>query len=320
MLPTKFQNHWLSSSTIFIVRYSPDFWKISKVTPLYKLDSESDFSNYRPISVLLCLSKVLEQVAHCQLSNYLEKHYLLKSSQFAFCPRRSTELACDLLINDVGKNIDNGLQTGITYLDTSKAFDAVSHSHLLSKLPSYGKNGNEFTWFGNYLFNRKQDVFYEGHISKAFPVFRGVPQEPILRPTLFLMHLYDIDNCLCHSSIIKYAEDTVNYVSRNDSESIQKKHNPDILGVCNWVTINDLPLNLERARTETMIFGTSVRVKKTTPFNIQINGTIISQISSYKHLGTHLDSKLALNGSLNSKYKSLSSGLQLLSKLHQMWM
>ena len=209
-----------------------------------------------------CLSKVLEQVAHCQLSNYLEKHYLLKSSQFAFCPRRSTELACDLLINDVGKNIDNGLQTGITYLDTSKAFDAVSHSHLLSKLPSYGKNGNEFTWFGNYLFNRKQDVFYDGHISKAFPVFRGVPQEPILRPTLFLMHLYDIDNCLCHSSIIKYAEDTVNYVSRNDSESIQKKLNPDILGVYNWVTINDLSLNLERARTETMIFGTSVVLQR----------------------------------------------------------
>ena len=228
------------------------------------------------------------------------------------------ELVCDLLTNDVGKNIDNGLQTGIIYLDISKAFDTVSHSHLLSKLPSYGINGNEFTWFGNYLFNRKQDVFYDGHISKAFPVFRGVPQEPILRPTLFLLHLYDIDNCLCHSSIIKYAEDTVNYVSRNDSESIQKKLNPDILGVYNWVTINDLYLNLERARTETMIFGTSVRVKKTTPFNIQINGTIISQISSYKHLGTHLDSKLALNGSLNSKYKSLSSGLQLLSKLHQM--
>ena len=266
-----------------------DHWKISKVTLLYKSDSKSDFSNYRPISVLLCLSKVLEQVAHCQLSNYLEKHYLLKSSQFAFCPRRSTELACDLLINDVGKNIDNGLQTGITYLDTSKAFDAVSHSHLLSKLPSYGKNGNEFTWFGNYLFNRKQDVFYDGHISKSFPVFRGVPQEPILRPTLFLMHLYDIDNCLCHSSIIKYAEDTVIYVSGSDLESIPKKLNADILEVHNWLTDNDLPLNLKKGKTETMIFGTSIHVKKAAPPKTQIEGTSINQTSSYKYLVTHLD-------------------------------
>ena len=126
-----------------------DHWKISKVTLLYKSDSKSDFSNYRPISVLLCLSKVLEQVAHCQLSNYLEKHYLLKSSQFGFRPRRSTELACNLLVDDIRKNIDNGLLTGVIYLDLSKAFDTVSHSYLLSKLPSYGINGNEFTWFKN---------------------------------------------------------------------------------------------------------------------------------------------------------------------------
>ena len=170
------------------------------------------------------------------------------------------ELACNLLVNDIRKKIDNVVIGGVIYLDISKAFDTVSHSHLLSKLPSNGINGIEFTWFGNYLFNRKQDVFYDGHISKAFPVFRGVPQEPILGPTLFLLHLYDIDNSLCHSSIIKYADDTVNYVSRNDSESIQKKLNPDILGVYNWLTINDLSLNLERGRTETMIFGTSIRV------------------------------------------------------------
>ena len=193
-------NKSLSSSTV------PDLWKISKVTPLYKSDSKSDFSNYRPISVLPCLSKVLEKVV--QLSNYLEKHYLLKSSQFGFRPRRSTELACSLLVDDIRKNIDNGLLTGVIYLDLSKAFDTVSHSYLLSKLPSYGINGNELTWFQNYLFNRKQHIFYDGHLSKAFPVFRGVPQGSILGPTLFLLHLNDIDNCLCHSSIIKYADDT----------------------------------------------------------------------------------------------------------------
>ena len=72
-----------------------DLWKISKVTPFYKLNSKPDFSNYRPISVLPCFSKVLEQVVSRQLSNYLQKHYLLKSSQFGFRPRRSTELACN---------------------------------------------------------------------------------------------------------------------------------------------------------------------------------------------------------------------------------
>ena len=119
------------------------------------------------------------------------------------------------------------------YLDLSKAFDTVSHSYLLSKLRSYGINGNEFTWFENYLINPEKNAFYDGHLSKVFPVFRGVPQGSILDPTLFLLHLDDIDNCLRHSSIIKYADDTVIYVSGIDSKLTQKKLYRDILEVHN---------------------------------------------------------------------------------------
>ena len=95
----------------------PYTWKISKVTPLYKSDSKAAFSNYRPLSVSPCHYKALAQFAHRQLSNYLEKHYLLKSSQSGFRPRRSTELASNLLVDDIRKNIDNGLLTGVIYLD-----------------------------------------------------------------------------------------------------------------------------------------------------------------------------------------------------------
>ena len=158
-----------------------------------------------------------------------------------------------------------------------------------------------------YLFNRTQHIFYDGHLSKAVPVFRGVPQGSILGPTLFLLHLDDIDNGLRHSIIIKYADDTVIYVSANDLESIQKKLNADILEVHNCLTDNDLSLILKKGKTETMSFGTSIRVKKAAPLNIQIKGTSINQTSSYKYLGTHLDSTLALTGNFNSKYKELRS-------------
>ena len=86
---------------------------------------------------------------------------------------------------------------------------------------------------------------------------------------------------------------------------IQKKLNADILEVHNWLTDNDLSLNLKKGKTETMICGTSMRVKKAAPLNIQIKGTSINQTSSYKYSGTHLDSTLALNGNFNSKYKKL---------------
>ena len=102
------------------------------------------------MSVLPCLSKVLEHVVHHQLSSYLEKNYL-KSIQFRFWPQRSTELVCNGLADDIHKNIDNGILMGVIYLDLSKAFDTVSHLYLLSKLLSYGISGNEFTWFENCL-------------------------------------------------------------------------------------------------------------------------------------------------------------------------
>ena len=132
---------------------------------------------------------------------------------------------------------------------------------------------------------------------------------------MFLLHLDNTDNCLRHPSIIKYADDTVIYVSGNDSESIQKKLNADILEVHNWLTDNDLSLNFKKGKTETMIFGTQISVKKAAPLNIQIKGTSINQTSLHKYLGAHLDSILALNGNFNSKYKRLSSRLRLLSKL-----
>ena len=168
----------------------------------------------------------------------------MKSNQFGFRPRRSTELAYNLLVDYIRKNIDNGLLTGVIYLDLSKAFDTVSHLYLPSKLTSYGMNGNEFTWFENDLFNWKQHVFYIGHLSKAFPIFRGIPNWSIFGPTLFLLNLED-DNCLRHSSIIKYADDKVIYVIGNNLESMHKKLNADILEVHNWLTDTDLSLNLE---------------------------------------------------------------------------
>ena len=203
----------------------------------------------------------------------------------------------------------------VIYVDLSKVFDTVSHLYLLSKLPSYGINGNEFTWLENDLFKQKQHVFYNGHLPKTFAVFRGVPKGSILGLTLFLLHLDDIDNCLRHSSIIKYADDTVIYVSGNNSESIQKKLNADILEVHNWLTDNGLSLNLKKGKTESTISGTPTRVKKVVPLNTQIKGTSINQTSSYKYLGAHLGSTLALNGNFDSKYKKLSSRLRLLSKL-----
>lgn len=93
----------------------------------------TDLNNYGPISKLLCLSKILERVVHCQLIYYLETHKLLSMYQSGFRTKLSTELVSTLLIDDLCKNMDKGRLTGVIFLDLSKAFNSVSQSSLLAK-------------------------------------------------------------------------------------------------------------------------------------------------------------------------------------------
>ena len=108
----------------------PSEWKVAKVIPLYKSGSLAEIDNYRPISILPTLSKILEKIVHKQLMTYLERHSLLFEYQFGFRPNRSTELAVTYFTDLIRKEADNGKATGAVFIDLSKAFDTISHSVL----------------------------------------------------------------------------------------------------------------------------------------------------------------------------------------------
>ena len=108
--------------------------KIAKILPLYKNVAIDQFGNYNPTSILPVISKVVEKIVHNRLVDYLSENKLYSKRQFGFCPRRSTELAVDLLCDDIRKNVDSKLLTGCVFIDFSKAFDITSHANLLQKL------------------------------------------------------------------------------------------------------------------------------------------------------------------------------------------
>ena len=109
----------------------PTDMKIAKIVPVHKSGSLSSFDNYRPISILPVLSKVIEKLVQRQLMEFLDKNKLLSKFQFGFRPRLSTELAATLLLDEIRKNVDQGKLVGATFIDLSKAFDTISHSNLL---------------------------------------------------------------------------------------------------------------------------------------------------------------------------------------------
>ena len=129
----------------------PSEWKYAKITPLYKKGISTGMDNYRPISVLPVVSKVLERVVHHQLHSFLSEHKLLSPSQCGFRKNHSTEFAAIAFSDYIWRGMDLGLLTRAVFIDLRKAFDSVDHEILISKQESYGLKDIELDWFRNYL-------------------------------------------------------------------------------------------------------------------------------------------------------------------------
>ena len=133
----------------------PSTWKQAKVTPIFKDGDKSDVNNYRPISVLPVLSKIIEHSVHNQLCNYLTVNGLLNSCQSGFRKHHSTTTTLLDVTDYILNNMNQGKVTGALFIDLKKAFDTVNNDLLLQKLESYGITNSALSWFSScmYQFN-----------------------------------------------------------------------------------------------------------------------------------------------------------------------
>ena len=144
----------------------PNELKLARVIPVFKSGDDSLVSNYRPISILPCLSKILERIMYNRLYSFLLEHNLLYQKQFGFQNGHSTEHAVIKLVDEIVKGFDQDMFTLGVFIDLSKAFDTVNHKILLKKLELYGVKNNNLKWFANYLSERKQGVSFRSNVSQ----------------------------------------------------------------------------------------------------------------------------------------------------------
>ena len=192
----------------------PHQWKIAKVTPVHKSGPKENIDNYRPISVLSSLSKILERFVSSHLLDHLCKYNLLSECQYGCRPYHSCETLLLRLTDKWLESMDNGYLTGLLLIDFRKAFDhEKNHEILIKKLACYGVEGNVLQWFSSYLKERKQRVSIGSSLSDVLPMLNGVPQGSCLGPLLFLLYVNDISFGNSSTSTHLYVDDTTLHYS-----------------------------------------------------------------------------------------------------------
>ena len=248
-----------------------------------------DPGNYRPVSILNVLSKILERAVHSQLSSYLEKRGLLFENQSGFRGGYSTDSCLIGLTDFIKGEISRGNLVGMVLIDLQKAFDTVDHTILSEKLRSIGVVST--AWFDSYLENRRQCVDVSGTRSEFLPVTCGVPQGSILGPLLFLVYINDMNISLtCRLSL--YADDSALLFSHRDANVIADRLSRELSSCKKWLVDNRLSLHV--GKMESLLFGSKRRLKGV-DFKIFCDGTPVERKFAVKYLGILLGDNI--NGS-----------------------
>lgn len=266
----------------------PSTLKTAIVTPVYKSGDRQEVSNYRPISILPAISKVVEKAVAEQLVAHLNKENLLHPMQFGFRANHSTETACCYFIEVIKSSLDKGGVVGAIFLDLRKAFDTVNHSVLLSKLSTFKLSVDVLNWIQSYLLGRSQCVRINDKTSSLKACVLGVPQGSILGPLLFSAYINDLPSVCDGVGTLMYADDTVLYTSGKDPEQVAAKLSLAMKQVTQWLQYSQLTLNTDK--TVTMYFSNTQR-NMFFP-NIYVNGQMIKNVNEFKYLGVILDPNL----------------------------
>ena len=289
----------------------PDLLKIAKVVPIYKNKDRQIMDNYRPVSVLPSVSKILEKVVFKRLHAFLTHHSILYECQFGFRPKFSAIDAISLFNYNVCKTLENNKVGLGVFLDLSKAFDTIDHEILIKKLNFYGIRGRALEWFKSYLCNRKQYVLFQGNKSEMASITHGVPQGSILGPLLFIIYINDLHKCLKTSKPILYADDTTLFNSADNIRILFKNTNNDLKSLHEWFKCNKLSINTSKSFY--MIFQ---KKKKHLDHNLHLvmNNNQIERKSSTKFLGMIIDERLNWHDHIQYIQNKISCSLFMLRK------
>ena len=255
----------------------------------------SDVQNYRPVSNLAFMAKIVEKLACHQMVVFFERLKLLPSMQSAYRKKHSTETAVLKVITDVLRAADRGEVSLLCMLDLSAAFDTVDHDILIERLQqSFGVQGLVLSWIESFLCDRSQAVSIAGELSSRSFLSCGVPQGSVLGPVLFLVYCADVISIArrCGLGIHSYADDSQLYFHADPTavDNKVKQLVACIEEISHWMSANRLKLNTDK--TQFIWLGTPHQLSKFVCDTITVGGIAIQVSTEAMCLGVLLDSAL----------------------------
>jgi exonuclease III len=298
----------------------PNVWKCAKVTPLLKKGpkhAKESLTNYRPISVLSCISKIIERHVHENLYEYLSENDLLYEGQSGFRPKHSCATALTDMTDKWVSAIDDGQMVGVAFVDLRKAFDSVHHNMLINKLEMYGCSSGTLSWFQSYLGSRSQVVNVRGHYSDEENILRGVPQGSILGPLLFVLFVNDFHLHLTKTCSNLYADDTNIYATGKSVAEISCQLTEDMGHLWNWCTDNDMYVNVDK--TKCMLMSTSQKRShmKEAKLVVNVENMELDICNSHRLLGVHVNNVFSWDEQVKDVSKTVNYYLSVFKKMRK---
>jgi hypothetical protein len=294
----------------------PEQWKLAQVIPIFKKGDPLQCTNYRPISLLPCISKVFERVLFNHIFHFLKTNDLINKHQSGFIPGDSTVNQLLAICHKLCGHLDNNEDVIGVFLDLTKAFDKVWHQGLLYKINKIGIQGNILKMMSSYLANRQQFVVLHGCKSNLAKLAAGVPQGSVLGPLLFLVYINDITEALANESYL-FADDTSVFCPVQNGNILRTAEiiNTDLDKLNKWakkwlVTINP-------TKTVVMLFSK----KRHPPLlpHLVLDGNQLQVVTMHKHLGIVLTQSLNWSEHINSVASKCSRLLSIFKRYKYRW-
>ena len=284
----------------------PDILKLADISPVYKKGDITNKENYRPISTLSNLSKVLERLMYDQIDSYMENK--LSKLLTGFRKNHSTQHALLRTIETWKTHLNKGDKIGAIFMDLSKAFDTIDHNMLLAKLSAYGFCARSLKFIRSYLTNRYQRCKIGSSYSNWRRIKCGVPQGSILGPLLFNIFFNDIFLFVERSTICNYADDNTLFSCEVTFESVLENLRFDFSVLKQWYFDNFLVLNPDKCYFMTLGTG-----KETHDFEFE--NVIVKYKKEEKILGVIIDNELNFQSHIDSICKKSNQKLNALFRI-----